>query len=264
VSSPLPCTQEKRGAISHVPALDGVRGIAVLAVLLYHVGCLPGGWLGVDMFFVLSGFLITDLLMRERQRTGRVSFRNFYARRGLRLLPALIAVLAVTTVWTAWFGPGLWGKQAWGSAALVLFYVGNVAMIRGRDLGLLGHTWSLGMEEQFYLVWPAVLAGLCRLGRVVTATLTAVAIGAVVAFRTYLLYRPAKALNEFTSLRRVSFSLDTRGEPVLIGCLVGLLVVWGVLRFLGRAFRPYWDGSALRCLAPSSLSHHGPSRTCMV
>jgi peptidoglycan/LPS O-acetylase OafA/YrhL len=172
--------------------------------------------------------------MRERQATGRIRVGNFYARRGLRLLPALIVVVTSTAVGTAWFAGGRRALEAWGSAALVLLYVGNLAMIRGRDLGQLAHTWSLGMEEQFYLVWPAVLAGLCRLRRVVAATLSVVAIGTVVAFRTYLIYRPAPTPSDLVlAVRRLSFSLDTRGEPVLMGCLVGLLAAWGVLRFLG-------------------------------
>jgi peptidoglycan/LPS O-acetylase OafA/YrhL len=199
--------------------------------------------------------------MRERQATGRIRVGNFYARRGLRLLPALIVVVTGTTVGTVWFTGGRWAQEAWGSAALVLLYVGNLAMIRGRGLGLLSHAWSLGMEEQFYLVWPAVLAGLCRLRRLVAATLVVVAIGSVVAFRMYLIYRPVPTPSDLSSLFRLSFSLDTRGEPVLMGCLVGLLAAWGVLRVLGPPLPAMlgWLGvamlAALLGLAPWPLAH---------
>ena len=155
-----------RRGLPYLPALDGVRAIAVLAVMFYHadVPWLPGGFLGVDIFFVLSGFLITSLILTELERSDRLSFRNFYVRRARRLLPALVLVLAGA----AFIGAFLATDAA---AALrrdipaALTYVTNWAYVFA-DLSyfdvigrppLLQHLWSLAVEEQFYLIWPAVV-----------------------------------------------------------------------------------------------------------
>lgn len=154
------------------PALDGIRAIAVLLVIGVHISGiipwidLPGGWLGVDVFFVLSGYLITSLLLTERNRTGRTNFRNFYVRRLLRLAPLSLAVVAVV-----WIGartvPAQTGFVLPNRGALsVIFYYSNwVFMDDFRNLGSLFHCWSLSIEEQFYVVWPAVLIGLLRFGK---------------------------------------------------------------------------------------------------
>jgi peptidoglycan/LPS O-acetylase OafA/YrhL len=141
--------------------LDGVRGLAILLVVAAHSG-LPvrwGGLSGVTLFFVLSGYLITSLLIREWDRWGSISLWRFWGRRALRLLPALIVLLAAVPVllW-ATNDPRL---QGYPPAALAsLFYVGNWVRIHGTDLGVLNHLWSLSVEEQFYVVWPALFIGL--------------------------------------------------------------------------------------------------------
>ncbi len=141
------------------PALDGMRGVAVLLVLAYHGerSLAPrGGAIGVTMFFTLSGFLITTLLLREREKTGRVSLPRFYWRRALRLLPALVVLVAVTSGY-AWVTGNQ--ERTLDAALPVLLYVGNwMRTLRDSEgLGLLEHTWSLSVEEQFYLVWPLAL-----------------------------------------------------------------------------------------------------------
>ncbi|HEV7642186.1 MAG TPA: acyltransferase [Gaiellaceae bacterium] len=158
--------------------LDGIRGIAVLLVLLYHVGIpvrllpggdglLPGGWVGVDVFFVLSGYLITRLLLRERETTGRIRLGAFYDRRVRRLGPALVVLLAV---WLFVTLPGLLLVQRLGSGAYVdtrlaftpvigsftLLYNWVLALDHPTPVGM-GHLWTLSVEEQFYLVWPTVI-----------------------------------------------------------------------------------------------------------
>ena len=156
----------------HIAALDGVRALAVGAVVTYHLGAgwLPGGFLGVDLFFVLSGFLITGLLLAEVDRTGRLSFGTFFARRARRLLPALYLLLIVVCGWAAFVAlPQAIGDLR-GAALAALFYVANwFFILTGQSyfadsLGPspLEHTWSLAIEEQFYLVWPLLVLFLVR------------------------------------------------------------------------------------------------------
>jgi peptidoglycan/LPS O-acetylase OafA/YrhL len=142
-----------------VLALDGLRGVAVLMVVLEHSWLLDphvpyAGEAGVTVFFTMSGFLITRLLLEEHQQTGRIDFRKFYLRRALRLLPALYLMLAVSLA--------VWGADA---APTVVVTVLNIANVPAADAGTLlfgplHHMWSLAVEEQFYLVWPAALAAL--------------------------------------------------------------------------------------------------------
>ncbi|MCB0971945.1 MAG: acyltransferase, partial [Acidimicrobiales bacterium] len=148
--------------IPHVAALDGLRGLAVLGVLTYHLGHLRGGYLGVDLFFVLSGYLITSLLLAEQRATGRIDLRAFWARRIRRLLPALLVVVAAVGAYAAVAARrvDLATIRADGLATLV--YLANWRTIAAGtsywDISLapspLQHTWSLAIEEQFYLLWP--------------------------------------------------------------------------------------------------------------
>jgi peptidoglycan/LPS O-acetylase OafA/YrhL len=142
--------------------LDGLRAIAVLAVLGTHFGFLNrGAVIGVDLFFVLSGFLITSLLLRERQRAGAISLRRFWLRRGLRLFPALLCAVLFALVMARWATSGQW-HTTWTGLPWVFAYLGNWASAAGGythpPLALLGPTWSLAIEEQFYLVWPLLMA----------------------------------------------------------------------------------------------------------
>ena len=150
------------------PGLEGLRGVAVLAVMLYHLGAtgnwFPGGSLGVDLFFVLSGFLITTLLLEERLRTGTISLFAFYQRRARRLLPAIIAFLAVFTAITiVTEQPGTDRLPA--TVSTTLFYVFNwLDDFGGAGVQGAGHLWSLSVEEQFYLIWPVALIIAMRTG----------------------------------------------------------------------------------------------------
>ena len=162
--------------LGHRPGLDGLRGLAVLLVLAQHLG-LPvfrgGGLVGVLLFFVLSGFLITWLLLDEHAATGRIDIRAFYVRRARRLLPAFVAMLAVVVGVAALVG-NLGGIA--GPAIVAGAYVANWSHLFDIDMGPLNHTWSLSVEEQFYIVWPAVLIGFFafrRLGWVILAACVA-------------------------------------------------------------------------------------------
>jgi peptidoglycan/LPS O-acetylase OafA/YrhL len=165
-----PQTIHRRAPSSHStfrPDIEGLRGIAVLMVVLYHVG-VPGsggGFTGVDVFFVLSGYLITDLLVKEFGRTGKIDFFAFYARRARRLLPAAVLVLAVTVLAGAVLLSPLEQRQYARSAMATAIYLSNLFFLRettdyfaadsAHDPFL--HTWSLAVEEQFYLVWPLLI-----------------------------------------------------------------------------------------------------------
>ena len=146
--------------------LDGLRAVAVLAVVLYHlnVGWASGGLLGVGVFFVLSGYLITDLLLAEREREGAIALGRFWLRRARRLLPALWVMLVVVTLWIAFLVPSqVAGVRGDLVAALLYFsnwwyafqHVSYFASFGAPSP--LGHLWSLAVEEQFYLVWPLLL-----------------------------------------------------------------------------------------------------------
>lgn len=164
----------------HRPVLDGVRGVAVLLVLLNHGGRLNWGFVGVDIFFVLSGFLITTLLCEEWDGTGRISFPAFYRRRARRLLPAL--VLLVVGVAIAEQLDIMPHSLPLGIQILTtLLFVNNwVGPIYPDGLGVLGPTWSLGVEEQFYLVWPLTLFLLLRRGAQPRNMLTLLAVSVLV------------------------------------------------------------------------------------
>jgi peptidoglycan/LPS O-acetylase OafA/YrhL len=218
-----------------VPALDGLRAVAVLAVLGVHAwqAAFPGGWVGVDVFFVLSGYLITSILLSERDRIGRISLRGFYLRRALRLLPALAVCMLVALGLAQLQGPGLLRVTEQEAAATAL-YVANwwQVLTPHAPLGLLPHTWSLSIEEQFYLCWPVLMCVLLSLGG-----RRAVLWGALAAGVLVLLYRlvvaATLALPYLTYYRT-----DTRVDSLLIGAALAALAAEGLLaRIPARALR---------------------------
>lgn len=205
----------------YVPALDGIRALAVVAVLAFHGGVswMEGGFLGVDAFFVLSGYLITALLLRERASAGRIDMVAFWGRRARRLLPALLLVIAVVTVVAPRVLPEQEVRLLRGDGLAALLYVANWRMIsRGGDYfaqtaapSPLQHTWSLGIEEQFYLLWPLLLLGLLAGRRPLRRLFVTCVVGASAsAIWLSLLHRaddPARAY----------FGTDTRAASLLIG-----------------------------------------------
>lgn len=160
-----------KGEMGYLPGLDGVRALAVLGVLFYHADLvwMQGGFLGVDVFFVLSGFLITSLILEEFDRAGRIDFRKFYLGRARRLLPAVLLMLAVVAVGAAIFWRDI-ASQVRADTIASLFYVNNWWYIFSSQsyfefIGrppVLKHLWSLSVEEQFYLIWPAIAFLLVR------------------------------------------------------------------------------------------------------
>lgn len=198
--------------LTHRPALDGVRALAILLVLGSHSANVPtDGWLGVDLFFVLSGFLITVLLLGEHASTGTVKLIAFWARRGWRLIPAVTVMLTTYLVALALTGGLSWFSV--GGVVAGLTYTTNLLTSAGYALPAgTHHLWSLAQEEQFYLVWPPllflVLRGRARLALAVVAALLAVDIAAGMTL---------------PPTDRLWFGPDTRGVGILVGCATGLL-----------------------------------------
>jgi len=215
------------GRRRHVRALDGLRGAAVAAVVLFHAGRLVGGWLGVDLFFVLSGFLITSLLLEERGARGRVSLSGFWSRRARRLLPALFLMLAGVGVYALVFAAPSELSQIRSDGLATLGYIANWHQIAHgtsywdlfRAPSPLEHTWSLAIEEQFYLVWPLVVVGLFAWRKSVRAVLVASIVGAAASFATMLLlYTPGG------NPQRVYVGTDTRASSILLGAALAALL----------------------------------------
>lgn len=203
----------------HSDALDGVRGVAVLLVMFSHIG-LPmfaGGFFGVDIFFVLSGFLITRLLLREYDgNASSVSMRNFYMRRVLRLAPALLLFLAVYVVFN--IAAGSDAAVISRRALAAMFYLSNWVSAFGTfELARLSHTWSLSIEEQFYLVWPWVLVGLLSRFRHRAALAAVIASFVVMQLAVRALFVSGGA-----PWPRIHFGIDVRSDPLLIGCLLAV------------------------------------------
>ncbi len=213
--------------IPYDPSLDGLRAIAVIAVMLYHadVGWAPAGFLGVDLFFVLSGYLITTLLIVEYNTSGRVDLRAFWIRRARRLLPALLAVVAVIVVAGAQLSRVEPGNTLRPDVISSLLYVQNWnALFSGNsyfalftDPSPLVHTWSLAIEEQWYLVWPLMFVLLVRLrsSAVRLSLIAALACGSAVAM--------AVVANE-ADPSRAYYGTDTRAQALLIGAILALSI----------------------------------------
>jgi peptidoglycan/LPS O-acetylase OafA/YrhL len=211
--------------LGHRPALDGVRGVAILLVLLSHVPTLPlqGGFIGVDLFFVLSGFLITSLLLEEWQATGTLSLGAFYARRTLRLLPALVVMLLAFVLFSEWRESRDVAAATRTSVVMTLFYSANWFLAFNRyPRAELGATWSLSVEEQFYLAWPVLLLILLRLGcsRRTMAGVVIAAMAASAATRIALLQAGATP-------NRIFFGTDAHADGLLVGALTGMMFSWG-------------------------------------
>ncbi len=217
-----------------LPALDGLRAVAVLLVLGFHFGVpgMTGGYFGVDAFYVLSGFLITGILVGERERTGRIRLGSFWLGRARRLLPALLLVVVAVVLMVRFaMPPGYFGDMR-ASALSALFYVSNWWQIAASSnyfvatapASPLTHTWSLAIEEQFYLIWPFVVLLALRLGRGTVRgirILLAISVGGAIAsaIEMAVLYRP------FGSTTRVYFGTDTHAQSVLVGAAVACVLM---------------------------------------
>jgi peptidoglycan/LPS O-acetylase OafA/YrhL len=228
-----------RPRLTHQPALDGLRGLAVAAVLVFHGGHLSGGFLGVDAFFVLSGFLITSLLLAEARDRGGIALGAFWARRARRLLPALACVLLAVALYAVLLAKPDELATIRGDALATIGYFANWrAIFTSRDYWTLfrspsplDHTWSLAIEEQFYLVWPLLVAVLVLGSRGRAAARRLFVASVVLALAslvwTLVIFEPA-------NVSRVYYGTDTRVASILVG---GAFAAWLALRGPTRAGR---------------------------
>jgi peptidoglycan/LPS O-acetylase OafA/YrhL len=211
--------------MGYLPALDGLRGLSVVAVLLYHAGVswMPGGFLGVDVFFVISGYLITRLLIEERDRTNRISVKAFWLRRARRLLAAVYVLLVtVVLVATVWYREQL--DELRGQVFAAITYVTNWYAIAvdqsyfavGERPPALRHLWSLAVEEQFYIVWPLLVIVMMRVFRGRRVPIGTVVLGGAVLSAIWMavLFEPA------TDPSRVYYGTDTRAFALLLGAVL--------------------------------------------
>jgi peptidoglycan/LPS O-acetylase OafA/YrhL len=231
------------------PALDGLRAVAVLAVLLYHgnVPWVRGGFLGVDVFFVLSGYLITSLLLTEWDRWGAVDLAAFWMRRARRLLPALVLVLTAVLVYSMTAAAATQRDAIRGDAVATLLYVSNWRyVLTGQSYfaqfetpSPLLHTWSLGIEEQWYIVFPIVLAILLARLRLRRRTLGVVLLLAAIGSAAWMaaLYTP------FADPSRVYYGTDTRVQALLLGAALAVVLAAG--RRPGRRTTAMLQGGGL-------------------
>jgi len=216
-------------AFGYKPALDGLRAVAVGSVIAFHFGAngFEGGFLGVDTFFVLSGYLITSLLLTEWGRTSTIHFAAFWVRRARRLLPALFIVLIAIAIWarldvntdrlgdfradmlwTTFYGAN-WHFIGSGESYFDLF----------SDASPLRHAWSLAIEEQFYLFWPLITFGCFRLARGRTKVLTTVCVGGIVASTLAMIL-----LYESADPSRAYYGTDSRASQLLVGALLAIVL----------------------------------------
>lgn len=232
--------------LGYIPSLDGLRGISILAVMAFHANpsLATGGFIGVDVFFVLSGFLITTLLLQEWHSTGTVSLKNFYFRRALRLLPALLLLLAACCLYAAFFLSPADALVNYKASLICLFYMANwvQAFYTTATMGLLKHMWSLSVEEQFYFIWPVLLMTLLslRLKRRWIVGLVLCGIAAAALHRAML-------WDGLQTVVRLYNGLDTRADALLAGCAVGLLAAWDMLP------KAVWSRAIVKVCAFASL-----------
>lgn len=221
--------------LGHIRGLDGLRALSVVVVLFYHahLSFMAGGYLGVEIFFVISGFLITSLLLNEAaRRQGAIDLRRFWERRFLRLLPALLALLLLVTLLGALLPAGQGAQFRFDIVASLLYFENWYQISSGssyfadQGLPLLRHIWSLAVEEQFYLIWPLLVAGLLRAGRGRRGPLLLVTLGLFAASLTTALALAAQAdpagADFLDRLNRIYLGTDTRAFGILLGALLAM------------------------------------------
>ena len=209
----------------YLPGLDGLRAIAVIGIIIYHLNTkwLSGGFLGVDTFFVISGYLITSLLLSEYYRNNSINLVNFWLRRFKRLIPAMMFVVTVVLIYTLLFKPELIISIKHDAIA-AFFYVSNwwyiiqdVDYFNQFAVAPLKHLWSLAIEEQFYLFFPFILLGLLKFFKKRT-TMIILLIISLLSLTAMIMIHMYTGNNS-----RVYFGTDTRLQTLLLGCLLAFI-----------------------------------------
>lgn len=218
---------QRRPTIAHLPALDGLRGAAVIGVLFFHDDRLRGGYLGVDLFFVLSGFLITSLLLAEHRASGRIDLKAFWLRRARRLFPAVLALVPAVALYSWIFAkPAELGRIRGDGIATLAYFANWRTIFAGKSYWDLfsapspfEHTWSLCIEEQFYVVWPLLTFLVLRRAKSSPRALLAVSVTLALASGAamWLLFDPDRS-------SRAYMGTDTRGASILVGAALACLL----------------------------------------
>ncbi len=245
---------------TYFSSLDGLRALSIVAVVWHHTGArafppdspLHGGAYGVSLFFCISGFLITTLLFREKERNGDISLRAFYARRALRIFPLYYAVLlAYTVIVLVVEGTSEQGSEFFGNLPYFLTYTSNY-FVHDSDGTIFFFAWSLAAEEQFYLVWPVVEK---RVRKVVAVGLLLALLTLTVAQREVLQYWPGL----FAAGGMFNFLVSRMAAPIFLGVLLAhALSTPELFRVLHRAFARAWSAPAALALTALALAEKVP------
>ena len=241
-----------RFRLGNRPPLTGIRALALFTVLTYHSNfrTLPGTWVALQVFFVLSGFLITAMLANVGQRNGRISLGSFYARRGVRLVPPLLLTVALLAIYAQFVHVADAAHRLWGDSLAAMFYYADYRQALGHApfFGYLAQTWSLSVEEQFYILWSLAMVAAVAVHKRHLAY--ALAIGGMLLStgdRLFLTYHA----HPFTpaTFSRVYYAFDTRADALFLGCLLGLLAADGYLHGW-----PRWARGLLTAAAAASAA----------
>ncbi len=245
-----------RFRLGNRPPLTGLRALAVIAVLVFHsnFASLPGAWAALQVFFVLSGFLITAMLATEGRRNGRISMSGFYARRGVRLVPPLLLTIGLLAVYASFVHVADAAQRLWGDSLAAMFYYADYRQAFGHApfFGYLAQTWSLSVEEQYYVLWSLLMVAAVAAHRLRLAYgLAAGGLVLSVADRLWWVYHAqhhtTAAFN--TVFDRVYYAFDTRADALFLGCLLGLVAADGLLDGW-----PRWARNVLTASAAASAA----------
>lgn len=245
----------KSHPIRYLYGLDGLRAIAVIAIIIYHLNpkWLSGGFLGVDTFFIISGYLITSLLIHEYQQTGTIDLLHFWKKRIKRLLPAVLFLLSIVLIYTLLFEPSII-KNVKQDTFAALFYVSNwwyifhhVSYFDSFKVMPLKHLWSLAIEEQFYVFWPILLMLLLRIKKLKRHFVLVVFISSLISLLLMILIAEPNVDNS-----RVYFGTDTRLQTLLLGVL--LAYIWPPFRLKQQIITPLKIGiETIGCISIALL-----------
>jgi len=222
----------KKFRLGNRPPLTGFRAFALSTVLVYHSNfrTWPGSWIAIQMFFVLSGFLITAMLASEGDRNGRISLKGFYSRRAARLLPPLVLTIALIAIYASLVHVADASRRVWGDSLAAMFYFADYRQALGHApfFGFLAQTWSLSVEEQFYVIWSVLMVATLVSHRRRLAY--GFALGGLVLSMVDRLWQVYSAphFNDVV-FTRVYYAFDTRSDAIFLGCLLGLLANDGYL-----------------------------------
>ncbi len=243
VAGDVSSSPSKSFRLGNRPPLTGVRALCMIPVVVYHSDfhTLPGAWVPLQVFFVLSGFLITAMLAGEGQRNKKVSLSGFYSRRIVRLVPPLLLTVALLAMYGAFVHVADASNRLWGDSLAAMTYSDyRQALGHAPFFGYLAQTWSLAVEEQFYIIWAVLMVVAVALQKRRLAYGFAIA-GMVLSIgdRLYLTYSAPHF--DHATFTRVYYAFDSRADALFVGCILGLLAADG--RFSG------WKRQATRAVA---------------